>query len=205
MKAPVLAPQGKIIRMNKEDSEVLTDGLMICLDKMTKMKTFSEINNYLMYGEENFVLREDIARLLLIATTVPKEKAPSVDISQKVLHDHVIDINSLFIKEFLELEQKNKKNAFMKSEFYKLISKSVEEMEVKYDEARNYYLNDGIILMRNIRNLYLSSLDLCIENDRLDARFREPLVELFQNNLDYTLNKIKNGVIKNVQVQARHQ
>lgn len=205
MKAPVLAPQGKIIRMNKEDSEVLTDGLMICLDKMTKMKTFSEINNYLMYGEEDFVLREDIARLLLIATTVPKEKAPSVDISQKVLHDHVIDINSLFIKEFLELEQKNKKNAFMKSEFYKLISKSVEEMEVKYDEARNYYLNDGIILMRNIRNLYLSSLDLCIENDRLDARFREPLVELFQNNLDYTLNKIKNGVIKNVQVQARHQ
>lgn len=209
MSYQVLSPKGKVIRTSNnfkiDDNNNLIQGLMICLDKLTKMKDFDEIEDYLLYGSNEADIKEEIARLLMIATTIPNSISPTMDISNKLIENHIIDVNSLFIKEFLELEARNKTNSFMKSDFYYQISKMVEEMEEKSLIEDNYYLNDSIILIKNIRNLYISSIDDNVERGFLDARFREPLIELFQHNLDNTQNKMKNGVLNNVQLQTRYQ
>ena len=209
MSYQVLSPKGKIIRTEHnfkiDDNNNLIQGLMTCLDKLTKMKNSEDIEDFLLYGSNEFDINDEIARLLLIATTIPKNESPTMDISNKLIENHIIDVNSLFIKEFLELEARNKTNSFMKSDFYYQISKMVEEMEEKSLIESNFYLNNSIILIKSIRNLYISSLDENVESGFLDARYREPLIELFQHNLDNTQKKMKNGVLNNVQLQTRYQ
>ena len=179
---------------------------MICLDKMTKMGTAREINDYLLYGSNDDIdIKEEVARLLLLATSFPSNISPALDIGEKIMANHIVDINSMFMREFLEIDLRSKKSSFMNSNFYDAISSKVKEMESKDDMNVNFYLNNGIILNKNLRNLYIANLDKNIKDNKLEVKFREPLIELFQYNLDYTLNKLKNGVIKNVQVQTRYQ
>ena len=185
------------------DSGVLLDGLSICLDRMTKMETESEIRKYLSFGYS--LVKEEVARLLLIATTKPSSSSPVVDISKKIMDDHIVDIDSKFLREFLELRERNKKTSFIKSDFYKIISTKVDEMELKNSIDSGFYLNDGLFLVKGIKDLYVAYIDKRINDDKLDVRYREPLVELFQYNLDCTLKRLKNGVNSNVQVQTRHQ
>lgn len=207
----ILSPQGRIIRKrkfstNKKASNILVDGLEIVLDTLGKMRTMDDMEHYLSYGrEEDVNVKEEIARLLLIATTFPTEISPTIDISNKLFENHIVDINSMFIKEFLELEERNKTTSFMKSDFYYQISSKLEEMELKRLIDDSFVLNDSLILIKNIRNLYMANLDQNISKENLDMRYREPLIELFQHNLDYTQRKIRNGVMKNnVQLQTRH-
>lgn len=205
MEKVVLSSQSKVIRRTKNNkvNNLLPIGLTICLDKISKMKDYETIENYLSYGDNNKLdIKEEIARLLLIATTFPTDKSPTVDISEKLLENHIVDINSMFIKEFLEMEARNKTTSFMKSDFYYQISNKLEEMELKSLIDNSFYLNDSIILIKNIRNLYIANIDQNIEKNRLDVKFREPLIELFQHNLDYTHEKIMNGGKRNVQLQA---
>lgn len=190
----------------KVNENPLLLGLTICLERIAKMKDYEDIENYLSYGNSSsFDIKEEIARLLLLATTLPTEKSPTVDISEKLLENHVVDINSMFIKEFLELEERNKANSFMKSDFYYKISNKLEEMELKSLMDNSFYLNDSILLIKNIRNLYISNIDQNIEKGRLDVKYREPLIELFQYNLDNVHEKIRNGGKRNVQLQTRYQ
>ena len=207
MKKAILGPQGKVIKSKRfEEDNILIDGLMICLDKMTKMGTAREINDYLLYGSNDDIdIKEEVARLLLLATSFPSNISPALDIGEKIMANHIVDINSMFMGEFLEIDLRSKKSSFMNSNFYDAISSKVKEMETKDDMNVNYYLNNGIILNKNLRNLYIANLDKNIKDNKLEVKFREPLIELFQYNLDYTLNKLKNGVIKNVQVQTRYQ
>ncbi len=207
MKKAILGPEGKVIKPKRfEEDNILIDGLMICLDKMTKMGTAREINDYLLYGSNDDIdIKEEVARLLLLATSFPSNISPALDIGEKIMANHIVDINSMFMREFLEIDLRSKKSSFMNSNFYDAISSKVKEMESKDDMNLNYYLNNGIILNKNLRNLYIANLDKNIKDNKLEVKFREPLIELFQYNLDYTLNKLKNGVIKNVQVQARYQ
>lgn len=210
MEKVVLSPEGKIIHYKRQNRKKVSDNLIVglttCLEKLGKMRDVERIERYLTFGnEESLDIKEEIARLLLLATTFPTNMSPTIDISNKLLENHVININSMFIKEFLELEERNKTTSFMKSDFYYLISKKVEEMELKMFFDEKYSLNDSLILIKNIRNLYVSNLDQNIMRGKLDLRFREPLIELFQCNLDNTHEKIKNGVINNVQLQTRHQ
>lgn len=198
----VVSPKGNTIRFS--DNNILVDGLVICLEKMNKMKKLSDIEDYLTYGSIDLDIKEEIARLLLVATTLPSNTSPVLDISNKVKNNEMVNINSMFIKEFLEMRERNKKDAFMKSNFYKQISRIVEEMNMKQEVDNSYYLNDGIVLTKNIRNLYISNLDKNIESNRLAINYREPLIELFQNSLDCTLDKIKNGVKSDVQVQRKY-
>lgn len=187
------------------NSTILMDGLTICLDKMTKMKNESAIREYLSFGSKDEIdVKEEVARLLLLATTKPSNNSPIVDISKKIMDNHIVDINSIFLKEFLELRERNKKNSFMKTDFYKVISNVVEEIELKNSCDSGFYLNDGLVLVNNIRNLYRFNIDKKIYEDKLDIRYREPLLELFQNYLDCTLDNLKEGVNTNVQVQARY-
>ena len=199
--------QKAVLNMKKnEQKNPLILGLTICLERIAKMKDYEDIENYLSYGIlSSFDIKEEIARLLLLATTLPTEKSPTVDISEKLLENHIVDINSMFIKEFLELEERNKTNSFMKSDFYYKISNKLEEMEMKSLMDNSFYLNDSIILMKNIRNLYIANIDQNIEKGRLDVKYREPLIELFQYNLDNVHEKIRNGGKKNVQLQTRYQ
>ncbi|MBR6949888.1 MAG: hypothetical protein IKH54_06885 [Bacilli bacterium] len=207
MKKAILGPQGKVIKSKRfEEDNILIDGLMICLDKMTKMGTAREINDYLLYGSNDDIdIKEEVARLLLLATSFPSNISPALDIGEKIMANHIVDINSMFMREFLEIDLRSKKSSFMNSNFYDAISSKVKEMESKDDMNVNFYLNNGIILNKNLRNLYIANLDKNIKDNKLEVKFREPLIELFQYNLDYTLNKLKNGVIKNVQVQTRYQ
>ena len=207
----ILSPQGRVIRKRKFDanrktSNILVNGLEIVLDTLGKMRTRDDMEQYLSYGrEEDIDVKEEIARLLLIATTFPTDVSPTIDISNKLFDNHIVDINSMFIKEFLELEERNKATSFMKSNFYYQISSKLEEMELKRLIDESFVLNDSLILIKNIRNLYLANLDQNVEKGNLDMRYREPLVELFQHNLDYAQKKIRNGVMKNnVRVQERH-
>lgn len=207
----ILSPQGRVIRKrkfsaNKKPTNILVDGLEIVLDTLGKMRTIDDMEHYLSYGrEEDINVKEEIARLLLIATTFPTEISPTIDISNKLFENHIVDINSMFIKEFLELEERNKTTSFMKSDFYYQISSKLEEMELKRLIDESFVLNDSLILIKNIRNLYMANLDQNISKENLDMRYREPLIELFQHNLDYTQRKIRNGVMKNnVQLQTRH-
>ncbi|MBQ8132525.1 MAG: hypothetical protein IJ193_08550 [Bacilli bacterium] len=207
----ILSPQGRVIRKRKFNptkkcSTILVDGLTIVLDSLGRMRTIDDMEEYLSYGrEEDIDVKEEIARLLLIATTFPTEISPTIDISNKLFENHIVDINSMFIKEFLELEERNKTTSFMKSDFYYQISSKLEEMELRRLIDDSFVLNDSLVLIKNIRNLYLANLDQNILCGNLDMRFREPLVELFQHNLDYTQKKIRNGVMKNnVQLQTRH-
>ena len=208
MTKAVLSPRGKIIRniqKRSKQSKVLEEGLSLCIEKLSKMKTKEEIEDYLIGDNDtNIDLKEDIARLMLLATTIPKNESPTVDISKKVLDNHIVDINSIFIKEFLELEVRNKANSFMKSDFYYQISSKVEEIELKKLMDEHYNLNDTLILLNRIKGLYKHTLDTCIHNKRLDVRIREPLLELFQYNLDCTHTKMKNGVMNNVRIQKRY-
>lgn len=208
MKKNILSPQSKIINldMDLDDNTILTDGLVICLDKITKFKTFGEVNKYLMFGSNSVDIKEEIARLILIATTLPKNEAPTINISRKVLNNHIVDINSMFLKEFLELAYKNRKDSFMKSEFYSIISQKVKEIYLKYNADNVFSLGDGIVVMKNIRNLYIANLDQNLALGRLDLRYRELLIELFQYNLDFSLEKIRKGVVFNerIQIQTRH-
>lgn len=191
--------------MRKMNSTALTDGLTICLDKMTKMDNESAIREYLSFGnKDDMDIKEEVARLLLLATTKPSDNSPIVDISKKIMDDHVVDINSIFLREFLEIKERNKSNSFMKTEFYKCISNLVDEIELKNSCDSGFYLNDGIVLVNNIRNLYKFNLDNKINDDVLDVRYREPLLELFQNYLDCTLDSLVEGVNKNVQLQTKH-
>ena len=207
MKKAILGPEGKVIKPKRfEEDNILIDGLMICLDKMTKMGTAREINDYLLYGSNDDIdIKEEVARLLLLATSFPSNISPALDIGEKIMANHIVDINSMFMREFLEIDLRSKKSSFMNSNFYDAISSKVKEMESKDDMNLNFYLNNGIILNKNLRNLYIANLDKNIKDNKLEVKFREPLIELFQYNLDYTLNKLKNGVIKNVQVQTRYQ
>ncbi len=207
----ILSPQGRVIRKRKFDanrktSNILVNGLEIVLDTLGKMRTRDDMEQYLSYGrEEDIDVKEEIARLLLIATTFPTDVSPTIDISNKLFDNHIVDINSMFIKEFLELEERNKTTSFMKSDFYYQISSKLEEMELRRLVDDNLVLNDSIILIKNIRNLYRANLDANVDRGKLDMRYREPLIELFQHNLDYAQKKIRNGVMKtNVQVQTRH-
>lgn len=207
----ILSPQGRVIRKrkfhsNRKCSTILVDGLEIVLDTLGNMRTIDDMEQYLSYGrEEDIDVKEEIARLLLIATTFPTEISPTIDISNKVFDNHIVDINSMFIKEFLELEERNKTTSFMKSDFYYQISSKLEEMELRRLIDDSFVLNDSIVLIKNIRNLYMANLDQNISCGNLDMRFREPLIELFQHNLDYAQRKIRNGVMKNnVQLQTRH-
>lgn len=189
------------------DSGVLLDGLSICLDRMTKMENESAIRKYLSFGSEDdeSTVKEEVARLLLLATTKPSSESPVVGISKKIMDEHIVDIDSMFLKEFLEMRERNKKSSFVKSDFYKIISTKVDEMELKNSIDSGFYLNDGIFLVKGIRDLYVAYIDKRVNDDKLDVRYREPLVELFQYNLDCTLERLKNGVKSNVQVQTRHQ
>ncbi len=207
----ILSPQGRVIRKrkfstNQKASNILVDGLEIVLDTLGKMRTIDDMEHYLSYGrEEDINVKEEIARLLLIATTFPTEISPTIDISNKLFENHIVDINSMFIKEFLELEERNKTTSFMKSDFYYQISSKLEEMELKRLIDESFVLNDSLILIKNIRNLYIANLDQNVSKENLDMRYREPLIELFQHNLDYAQRKIRNGVMKNnVQLQTRH-
>ena len=207
----ILSPQGRVIRKRKFNptkkcSTILVDGLTIVLDSLGRMRTIDDMEEYLSYGrEEDIDVKEEIARLLLIATTFPTEISPTIYISNKLFENHIVDINSMFIKEFLELEERTKTTSFMKSDFYYQISSKLEEMELRRLIDDSFVLNDSLVLIKNIRNLYLANLDQNILCGNLDMRFREPLVELFQHNLDYTQKKIRNGVMKNnVQLQTRH-
>jgi len=201
MSKVILTPQGKIIRNIESGSKCLVEGLELCLNKLSKFRDQDDIIDYLEFGSSDFNLREEIARLILIATTLPNNCSPSVDIANTLTDGSVVDINSMFLQEYLEMEKRNKKNSFMKSDFYKSISNMVDEMDFKYSVSNNYSLNDCLVLVKNIRNLYISNLN----NKKLDTRFREPLLELFQHNLDFSLQRMKNGVIDDVQVQTRYQ
>lgn len=189
------------------DSRILFDGLAICLDRMMKMENESAIRKYLSFGseDEESTVKEEVARLLLLATTKPSSESPVVGISRKIMDEHVVDIDSMFLKEFLEMRERNKKSSFVKSDFNKIISTKVDEMELKNSIDSGFYLNDGIFLVKGIRDLYVAYIDKRVNDDKLDVRYREPLVELFQYNLDCTLERLKNGVKSNVQVQTRHQ
>lgn len=207
----IISPQSRVVRKRKFDashkcSNILVDGLEIVLDTLNKMRTKDDMEHYLSYGrEEDIDVKEEIARLLLIATTFPTEISPTIDISNKLFDNNIVDINSMFIKEFLELEERNKTTSFMKSDFYYQISSKLEEMELRRLVDDSFVLNDSIILIKNIRSLYIANLDSNIDRGRLDIRCREPLIELFQHNLDYAQKKIRNGVMKdNVRVQERH-
>lgn len=183
------------------NSSILEDGLSACLDKMSKFKSQSDLNNYLIYGSRDFSLSEDVARLLVIATTNPSNKSPVEDICDKLLDGYVTDIDSSFIKEFLEMRERNKATAFMKSDTYKVINNMVSSMNDRFITNNNYDFTDGIVLTKCIRKLYSYNLDQNIESNKLAINYREPLIELFQNSLDCTLDKIRNGVKDNVQIQ----
>ena len=188
------------------DSRILFDGLAICLDRMMKMENESAIRNYLDSGcDDDYSAKEEVARLLLIATTKPSEKSPAEDLSKKIMERHFEAIDSKFLKEFLELREKNKKNAFNKTDFYKLISSKVDEIELKNNADSGFYLNDGLYLSKGLKDLYKVYIDKRIDDDKLDVRWRESLLELFQHNLDCTLDRLRNGVKSNVQIQTRHQ
>ena len=89
------------------DSRILFDGLAICLDRMMKMENESAIRNYLDSGcDDDYSAKEEVARLLLIATTKPSEKSPAEDLSKKIMERHFEAIDSKFLKEFLELREK---------------------------------------------------------------------------------------------------
>ena len=188
------------------DSRILFDGLAICLDRMMKMENESAIRNYLDSGcDDDYSAKEEVARLLLIATTKPSDKSPAEDLSKKIMERHFEAIDSKFLKEFLELREKNKKNAFNKTDFYKLISSKVDEIELKNNADSGFYLNDGLYLSKGLKDLYKVYIDKRLDDDKLDVRWRESLLELFQHNLDCTLDRLRNGVKRNVQVQTRHQ
>ena len=138
-------------------------------------------------------------------STKPSDKSPAEDLSKKIMERHFEAIDSKFLKEFLELREKNKKNAFNKTDFYKLISSKVDEIELKNNADSGFYLNDGLYLSKGLKDLYKVYIDKRIDDDKLDVRWRESLLELFQHNLDCTLDRLRNGVKRNVQVQTRHQ
>lgn len=188
------------------DSDILLDGLSICLDRMTKIKDGSTIRNYLSFGsDDESTIKEKVARLLLIATTNPSNSSPIQDIIKKIMDGHIVDLDSSFFREYLESKERNKKNSFINSKFYKILSGKVYEIELKSDIDNMFYLNDILLLENGIRKLYIKNLDKNIFDDKLDVRNREILVELYQHNLDDAFDGLKNGVKRNVQVQTRHQ
>lgn len=198
----ILSPEEKIIRhkkQSKENTDILKDGLMICLDKLSKMRSREETSNYLLYGNEDSIdIKEEIARLLIIATTMSKDISPIIDIENILMDSDISKINSMFIREYFNIALKNKTNSFMRSNFYKQISKRVDTMEFKRLLNGEIDLSDIIVLNKNIKRLYVSTLDQNIEHRQLDVRKREPLIDLFQYILDLTLNKFRNGVTNNV-------
>ena len=69
---------------------------------------------------------------------------------------------------------------------------------------RMYRFNADIVAC-GIKNVFdNANLDYNISTGEFDVRYKEPLMELFQYNLDCTLDRLKNGVNNNVQVQTRH-
>ena len=193
----ILTPSGKVIKCieSQRINNNLLEGLKICIYKISRMENDKEIEEYLSFGNTSyFNLKEEIARLLLLATTLPVNVSPVIDIGTKSKSDDILNINSMFIKELFNSAHRKKKNSFINSDFYKSISSKVEEMEVKYHFEKRFYLGDGIVLIKNIRNLYISNVDNSLASNKLDFRYREPLIELFQYILDCTLKRIRNGV-----------
>ncbi len=181
---------------SKSKKGILEDGLMICINKMLAEKDFDTINDYFLYGSKSsFSLREEVARLLLVASVVPKRTSPTLDIAESFINNNLRKLSSSFFDYLLKDEE---------SDSYNRISDKVEEMELMYLVNNSYELDDCIILTNSIRDLYIANLDQNIEANKLDLRYRESLIELFQFGLDCTLDKIRNGVIKDVSVQARH-